>query len=326
MQSLETYNKKVSSLVESLDEYKTLDTDGDYEVLKKLFDTVYESGILDITTFPKELQDEYKLILFKNLTLVSGTLSFLVIQILAANNIMTKNNFPLKEHYISRKCGIAINHLRAPVTIVSGIKCEGGYILNGKLTWASGYKIFDTLLIGFHENGCELEAMASFEKSDSFTIGDAPKTFVGDALNTVNIELNNYFVKDKDIVSVQKMGNYTKVKSASKTVHFCIYGIGINAIENIEDEVFKNSALKQLETIKEEFMSSSDLDRLDNLRIELFCCVQDIVTTAIVINGGKSILLNSVLQRLYRELIMFNSNGLNNPLKDIFKNRFLNKK
>lgn len=321
--NLQEYNNKLFLLSKEAEQYAYLNADEEYEVLEKLFDIVYKSGTLNIITLQKEIQDEYKLLLFKTLTQISGTLAFLVIQILAANNIMGKNDYSKKDIYIEKKCGIAINHLRAPVTVVSGEKCDGGYLLNGLLTWASGYKIFDTLLIGFHFDGYELEAMALFRNSDNFSIGQADKTFVGNGLNTVNIELKNYFVKDEDIVSSQVMGNYTKVKSASKTVHFCIYGIGINAIKNIEDEQFKKGAFKKLEQIKDMFMGSNDLEELDNLRIELFLTVQDIVTTAMVLNGGKSILSCSIFQRLYRELIMFNSNGLNDSLKSIFKERFL---
>jgi hypothetical protein len=42
-----------------------------------------------------------------------------------------------------------------------------------------------------------------------------------------------------------------------------------------------------------------------------------------ILNGGKSILLEKNLQRYYRELIMFNSNGLNTKIKHLFLNSFL---
>jgi hypothetical protein len=319
----ETYKKHIKDIVEKLKVLDTYKADRDYKELKKMFDIVCDSELFNITTFPKEIQNEYKLVLFKNFSLVSGTLSFMAIQILAAHNIMEKNNYIKKEFYKKKKCGIAINHLRSPKTVVLGQKVDGGYVLNGKLTWASGYKIFDTLLIGFHCDGNEIEAISKFEHSDSFQIGDADTTFVGNGLNTVNIELKELFVEDNDIISSQPMGNYTKVKSASKTVHFCLYGVGICAINHIDDLEFKVKATKDLENLKDNFMPSDDLNRLDNLRVELFLLVQDIVTTSMVLYGGRSILANTIFQKLYRELIMFNSNGLNSELKNIFKDRFL---
>ena len=60
------------------------------------------------------------------------------------------------------------------------------------------------------------------------------------------------------------------------------------------------------------------------LRVELFLFVQELITTAMVLNGGKSIFAHSSFQRYYREIIMFNSNGLNQNLKDIFLLKYKN--
>ncbi len=323
MDNLKEYKEKLEHLTSKLLKYDLNDADSDHKQLKILFDSVYNSGVLKLYEIEKQQQDIYKLELFTHLSQISGTLSFLAIQILAANNIMAKNNYKRKEHYFDKKCGIAINHLRAPFTVVKGEKCDGGYKLNGVLTWASGYKIFDTLLIGFHCRGNEYEAMADFKLQDNFHIGDADETFVGYGLNTVNIELKDFFIKEENIVSSQPMGNYTKVKSASKTVHFCLYGLGVCAVMNSSDEEFKTNASLKLEKIKNAFLQSSDTNELDTLRVDLFLLVQDIVTTAMILKGGRSILSSQILQRVYRELIMFNSNGLNDTLKSIFKNKFL---
>ncbi len=99
-------------------------------------------------------------------------------------------------------------------------KCKDGYKLNGILTWASGYKIFDHLLVGFHFDGNEMEVLTKFEQTKGFYIGETPRTFVGQSLNTVNIELKDYFVKEEDVVSSNPIGNYSKNKSLSKTVHY----------------------------------------------------------------------------------------------------------
>ena len=322
--NIQEYKKKLSSVETMLEKFDLVLADSDYQVLNDMFTAVYNSGVLNIVHLEKILQDECKLELFKSLTSFNGSLSFLVIQILAANNIMEKNDYNKKNHYFKKRCGIAINHLRVNKTIVSGQKIKDGYILNGTLTWASGYKIFDTLLIGFHEGGNEYEAMAPFEINDGFTLGNAPATFVGNSLNTIDIQLKDFFVKDEDIVSSNILGNYTKQKSASKTVHFCLYAIASSALSKIQNEEFFTHASKALESIQNKIMNGSDIDDLDKLRVELFLLSQDIVTTSMVLNGGSSILLSSYFQRLYRELIMFNSNGLNDTLKNIFKNKFIN--
>ena len=323
--NLKQYKQKLIDLLIVLKQFDVNKADVDYQELEKLFNVVYKSGVLNISHLEKNIQDEYKLELFTFLSSISGSLSFLTIQILAAYSIMTKNNYHKREFYCHKKCGIAINHLRAPVTVVSGKKVQGGFILNGTLTWASGYKIFDSLLIGFHYDGFEYEAMTQFTPQDGFHIGEIENTFVAYSLNTVNIELKEFFIKDEDVISSDEIGSYTKVKSASKTVHFCLYGLGISAILQSHNKQFVAKATYDLEALKNNIINSTDTYELDILRVDLFDLVQDIITTAMTLIGGASVLSSQNLQRAYRELIMFNSNGLNNTLKDMFKTKFINR-
>ena len=168
--------------------------------------------------------------------------------------------------------------------------------------------------------------MASFSKSENFEVGEVATSFVGNSMATVNIELNDFFVKDEDIVSSQLMGNYTKAKSVSKTIHFALYGLGCGALEALSDDEVKSSAKLRLESIKEKFLNMNNGEEMESLRIELFGLVQSMITTGMVLYGGKSILIEEKLQRYYRELIMFNSNGLNAGIKELFKEKFLYKK
>jgi hypothetical protein len=323
MKDLTTYKKTLKKVVKKLNHFDLDELDCNYKKLKIAFDIAYKFNIFDLSDIEKEKLDLYKYELFKHLTKISGGLSFLAIQILAANAIMKGNKFHLKEKYFKKKCGIAINHLRAPITLVWAKKVPNGYKLNGTLTWASGYKIFDTLLIGFHCDGLEYEVIAKFKKQDGFKIGNAEKTFVGHSLNTVDIELDDFFVENKHIVSSKPIGNYTKAKSVSKTVHLCLYALGNTALLYTQDVEFKKDARKKLNTLRDKFLDSADPLKMDILRVKLFELVHSIITTAIVLYGGKSILSKEALQRLYREIIMFNANGLNNNLKKISKSNFL---
>lgn len=292
--------------------------DKEVSLLKKTFDIAYKNDIFALYKYDTKTQENLKFDLFSKLTKYSGSLSFLAIQILAANSIMKKNDFLKKEKYFYKKCGIAINHLRSKETHVSARKCNGGYKLNGDLTWASGYKIFDKLLIGFHFENKEYEVLTSFKRNTHFKIFEPADTFVGISLNTVNIKLENFFVKEENIVSSNPIGNYTLNKSLSKTIHYALYGIGLGAVEHIEDIELKNISEKKLRKLKKDILNTNDGKKLDKLRITIFNFVQKIVTVGMIKNGGKSILIEKNLQRYYRELIMFNSNGLNNDIKELF--------
>lgn len=323
MKNLTTYKKTLKKVVKKLQHFDLDQLDCNYKELKKAFDIAHSFEIFDFRDIEKEKIDLYKYELFKHLTKISGGLSFLAIQILAANAIMKGNNFQYKDKYINKKCGIAINHLRVPKTIVSAKKVKNGYLLNGILTWASGYKIFDTLLLGFHCEDLEYEAVIKFKKADGFNIGKPDKTFVGYSLHTVNIELKDFFIEDKSIVSSKPLGNYTQAKSLSKTIHLCLYALGKAALSHTKDLEFKHVAKKRLNKLRDKFLASQDVEKMDRLRVKLFELVHKIITTAMILQGGSSILSSTHLQRLYREIMMFNANGLNNDLKLLSKKSFL---
>lgn len=320
--SYKTYIKKLNLTIKELEKLPLHEIDENRFLLKVAFDIAYENDIFSLYLYDKEIQDKLKFKLFSKLTKLSGSLTFLAIQILAANSIMNKNNFKKKEYFFEKKCGIAINHLRATKTYVSAKKCDCGYKLDGVLTWASGYKIFDHLLIGFHFEGKEFEVLTKFEKSNSFKIIDTPEVFVGQSLNTINVKLEDFFVEDENIVSSQQRGNYTKNKSLSKTVHYAIYGLSLGALKLIEDETLKSKTKKKLKKIKKRFLETNDGNELDELRIKLFNLTQKIITLNMILKGGKSILKEKTLQRYYRELIMFNANGLNDKIKNLYLKDF----
>jgi len=322
--TISDYENKILLTIEELKKLPLHTLDQQSKMLKKAFDIAYENDVFSIVDVDAAAQAEARYILFRSLTRYSGTLVFLGIQILAANNIMLSNNFPLRQKYFDKKCGIAINHLRAPMTVISAEKDEDGYRLSGTLTWASGYGIFDSLVVGFHCGKYEYVATVAFENAKGFKVGEVADSFVGESMATVNIDLDQFFVADEHVVAFSPIGSYTKAKSISKTVHIAIYSLGLGAIEELNDHEVKEQASQRLETIKEEFMATNDGELMDRLRIKLFALVQEIITTGMILAGGKSVLANQTLQRYYRELIMFNSNGLNDKIKGLFKERFLN--
>lgn len=317
------YEHRLLDTIEVLQNLPLYRLDAESSMLKEAFETAYRNEIFKVVNVPDFQQADARFALFTSLTRYSGSLVFLGIQILAANNIMHANDFPLKEEYFNKRCGIAINHLRAPRTVVSATKNEEGFRLKGTLTWASGYKIFDTLLVGFHCEGLEYVAVVPFMESEGFNVGTPAETFVGESMATVDIVLENYFVPNEHIVASAPIGSYTAAKSISKTVHIAMYSLGLGAIEQLKDEEVKEKASRKLEAIKEEFMTTYNGDVMDRLRIDLFALVQEIITTGIILVGGRSVLATETLQRYYRELIMFNSNGLNDTIKGLFKEKFL---
>lgn len=318
-----TYRRCLDETLEKLGALPLHRLDNDSSLLNEAFGIAFEAGLFALHEYDDTLQDTLKSELFAALPACSGSLAFLAVQILAANRIMQNNNFASRHEYFKKRCGIAVNHLRAPVTVVGATRSETGYRLSGRLTWASGYGIFDTLVIGFHHEGSEMQAVVPFKPQPGFAVGEPIETFVGESLNTVDIELQEYEVPDRNIVSIQPVGHYTRAKSVSKTVHYALYGIGLGAVDALEDDDVKREARLRLQRQKEAFMNTDDGEEMDRLRIELFDLVQQIVTTGMILRGGSAILATQRLQRYYRELVLFNSNGLNATIKERFKTAFL---
>ncbi|CAA6818894.1 MAG: Unknown protein [uncultured Sulfurovum sp.] len=317
--NIEEYEENLKIAIEKLKTFPLHELDTNPKLLKEAFDILYNHEVFSLYKVALSEHNKYKFILFSTLTPYSGSLAFLAIQILAGNTIMLLRDFKQREAYFQKRCGIAINHLRATTTHVSATKFEEGYQLTGKLSWASGYGVFDTLVIGFHHDGKEYEAIAPFKSSDAFQVSDLTESFVGESVATVNIELNDFFVKEDDVISFQPLGTYNKSRSVSKTIHFALYGLGLGALTELKDEALKVQFDAELERVKEAFMNGKEAEEMEQLRVELFFLVQKIVTTAMVLKGGKSILAEETLQRYYRELIMFNANGLNESIKGYFR-------
>ncbi len=321
---LQDYKTNLTHTLKALDALPHAPLDSDTSALKEAFEIAYGYGLFGVYKIDDgDHQAHARFELFVKLTPYSGALVFLGIQILAANSIMQRNHFPRSTYYFGKRCGIAINHLRANRTIVSATACEGGYCVSGRLSWASGYGIFDTLLVGFHHEGYEYMAMMPFEAGESIRIGSPAQSFAGNAMATVDIVLDGLFIPQEDIVAYTPIGSYTRAKSISKTVHIAIYSLGVAAIGACSDSQVAQEGRKRLERLRDRFLLSSDGEEMDRLRIELFGVVQEIITTAMVLYGGRSILIQEHLQRYYRELIMFNANGLNATIKGLFKERFL---
>lgn len=297
--------------------------DTDIVALRQAFDLAYDAGLFAFYRYDSSVHERLKFLLFSSLSACSGSLAFLAIQILAANKIMQTNDFALRDRYFEKRCGIAVNHLRAPSTVVGATQENGTYRLTGRLSWASGYGIFDTLVAGFHCDGLELQAVMPFAPQPGFNIGDTIETFACNAMNTVDIDLDRYEVNEEQIVAVHPIGTYTRNKSVSKTVHYALYGIGLGAVDVMEDETFRTESASALQRIKAAFLTSKDGETLDDLRVTLFTLVQQIVTTGMTLRGGRSVLTTEPLQRYYRELMMFNANGLNLEMKQRYKKAFL---
>lgn len=324
MDTIQRYNTRIENAKAQLQKFDACKVDEDPKLLKECFDILFKNDLITLYSVESDVKEHVKFNLFSQVSAYSGALAFLQVQNQAAFNRMEKHNFSQKEHYFDHTCGVAVNHLRSKEIQVEGVKCTEGYSLNGILTWASGFEIFEYILVGFVWDNQEVVALCDFKMQEGFNIQLPPaQTFVANSLNTVNITLTDFIVKDENVIYTMPRGHFTKDKSASITVHAAFYGLGRRAGELMEDQTLKDITEVMLDDSRNVILNTHDGAVLDKERIILFEKVQRIITTAMIQHGGKSNLSSSEYQRLYRELMLFNANGLNHAIKGLFRKEFI---
>lgn len=100
--SYKKYIKNLNKVSKELKKQPLEKVDEEVKHLKKCFDIAYDNNCFKLYNYDKEGQDKLKLKMFSKLTKHSASLTFLAIQILAANAIMSKNNFPKREYYFKK--------------------------------------------------------------------------------------------------------------------------------------------------------------------------------------------------------------------------------
>jgi len=318
MQTRENYEKRLLAFMQQHTFPAVCDSDT--TALKACYDALVAEGFLDILHVDVTQHEGIKQLLFSALCAKSGALGFLAVQHLAAYKIMHNGHY---KHANDLACGIAINHLRAPKRLVVATKRGRHYYLNGTLRWASGFSIFDALVIGFHYEQYEMHALIDFNVQPGLNVSEKVQTFAANSMNTRNVELIDFKLDERAIIAQKEQGAYTQQKSLSKTVHYAFLGICQGALESCSDVTLETFALEQLQQFTNAIASCGEASTLLELRQQLFFFAQQLITTAMVQQGGAASLADASLQRLYRELMLFNANGLNADMKAQNRRAFL---
>ena len=318
MQYINNYLKNIN-----LDELELCDKDPD--ILKKhlmflnkeLIENIYRSSNREITTHNA----------LGKLSYFSGALSFLFLQNLSAMAYFTKvsDTRLARLRDILYDCGIAFAHLRNSKTFVNGIQNSESIALNGNLPWASGYRIFNYILLGFHIDGQEAIAWCEFSESRNFIISGIMDTFVASSINTVSIKLKDFIIPASNIISLESMGTFNELLGDSSRMPSLITGIIQKSIDLMPDIYTKEKEHfnYQLSIIKESILNRN---KIVSTRVECLKLAQMVTAFCSVANGGRSVLLSNVIQRLYRECLLFSLSGVSPNILDKYRDDVLNYK
>lgn len=149
---------------------------------------------------------------YREITRLSGALCFLLMQYYTATSfIANSQNHKLKEELLRNNsnrnylCGISHAHLRnieSPPVV--GVDNGDKYTINGILSYVTGYKIFNKLLLGFVSGNKKVFALIPFEESKSFSILGKLDLVAVNSTNTVTCQLINYQI-DKSMIVAEEL-------------------------------------------------------------------------------------------------------------------------
>lgn len=247
----------------------------------------------------------------------SGAFSFLQAQTATASWIVKNSpKTELKEKYLSEiaagkiMVGNSVSHLNPKKQgILKGERNNNGYTITGKIHFASGWNLFDRILIGFHtENNEEVFALIPFNEvqvNSNFTVSEALDVISMLSLNTVSLCFDDYFIHDTDIVCVWEKGTFFDAYKKFPVYGYPL-GAAIEALALIKDKNYfaqnKTHFENKLSFLKQEMQNETQSVSPIKLFAELIYVSSVCVQYAILHSGGFGLLKQSSLQRLYREI------------------------
>lgn len=270
----------------------------DFVELAKFYHLAIDLNALSIFV-PKELggtnlnltQQYYY---YKNITKISGALVFLCTQHCGAMSIINSGtNLNLKEKYLKQNLhgkytlGISFAHLRQldnpPVTAT---ETETAYLVSGILPYVTGYKIFNTIVLGFVCGQKELFALVDFVETETFKIIQQLDLITANSTNTVSCSLNNHIVSKDMIIIENSLGTFA-ARNDNRLRHLFAFttGLASNTFELMSNHKYLNIPL-----VKKTYQKLSD--DITDLENSLFNLPENMSTIPIRILGLN--LLNKV--------------------------------
>lgn len=305
--------------------------DHDTNLLVQLFNEFKDAHLFRIY-IPEEfggpkLSRLDKLDLYESIGRWGGALGFLQIQtVMVSWFLQESDNNYIKQEYFTKlyqgniTIGNTLSYMKPDnKIIITGIENNDGYFISGKINFASGWKLFDELLIGFHVNNTkECFAIIPFQTIESefgnIKIGDLLLVNTMQSVNTVSITLDNFYIPKKMVVAEWPMNTYYNKYCAFPPATFMI-GIAQSAL----DTITKLYSFKIRQDISNGYHVL--LEKLEECRVAitnqstqiknevLYAYVIDLSWTCVqfatLVAGGLGVTIQHDVQRLYREIVIW---------------------
>ncbi|MGK7914906.1 MAG: acyl-CoA dehydrogenase family protein, partial [Prochloraceae cyanobacterium] len=282
-----------------------------------------------------EVSDETYCHFLQLLARYSGTLAFLQIQHQGAGKLLAKGeNEYLKQQYLPRMgngqvlVGVGFSQLRRQgKPPLKAIPVTGGYQLQGKVPWLTGFGFFSKFIVGaVLPDGRELYGMLPFSEScqdggGAIALSKPMQLAVMESTNTVSVTLTNWFLPDQCLVSIEPAGTiHSRDKKQVLDKAFLPLGCTRAAIEIIETTALSKQldfARQAVDSFKEELSrcereiiqalppESSSWEEQLQLRAWAIDLAGRCSQAAVTVSSGAANYKHHPAQRVYREALMF---------------------
>ncbi len=305
--------------------------DTSFELMKDLFGKCKKANYFHLYV-PTEysgiiLTAEDRIDLYEKIGQWGGAFGFLQTQTVIVSWLLqqSENNY-LKEKYFfellsnNLVVGNSLSCIKPGIRNgISSIKEKNGYRLSGKINFASGYKFFDELLIGFYiDNQIEAFTIVPFrnyiQNNGEIKIDSILDVAVMQSINTVSLSLEDFFIHNKDII-IKWPKNTLYQKYSSSPSATIILGIAISALNAVKESSTFNHRqnivngyhflFEKVELYRNKVRQTNNDLSLSKLCAEIIYISWRCVEFSVLAAGGAGVLIESNVQRLYREIILW---------------------
>lgn len=269
----------------------------------------------------------------------SGALAFLQTQHQSAASFLAKsNNKALQAKYLSHLAtgevliGVGFSHLRRrgkPMVLAQPV--PEGYLVTGTVPWITGFNYFHHFILGASlADGSEIYALLPLHETYQATGGQIrfsqPMELIAmTATNTVSATLDNWLLKQKNILTINPPGSI-QLTSQQNVLHHGFYALGcakagldvLQAIGSKKQLDFIVTSWQALQAevndcVSNVFASMSDenTNYQEQLRLRTWAinlagrCSQ----AAVIAASGSANSVHSPAGRVYREALLFSVSG-----------------
>lgn len=335
--------------------------DYDSEALQKALNGLAELGLLGLRITQEwgglevnqQTFDDYQELVAR----YSGALAFLQTQHQSAAAMISQSeNIALKQEYLplmsqgKRLLGIGFSHLRRNgEPFVKAIPITGGFLIEGKVPWVTGWKIFSEFIIAATlPNGEAVFGVVPLvetqqENQGLISFAEPMELAAMTATNTVAANLQQWFLAREKVVFIKPKDwiHDNDKKSILKQTTFLALGCALAGIDIVE-AANKTKSLPFLEESFQDLYSEFNdcrqaireaqedvnlaLVEKHKLRGWAIALAVRCAHAAITISSGAANLKFHPAQRVYREALVFTVSGQTQAIKEATLQRLTNPK